>query len=152
MKIGIILKITIVIFLAAAAIFLLVKSIKKCKSVFNQKINKKAHKKYLEEKAKVLQKQQQTQLQKQNQIENIEYYNQNSQYIDDDEKIVGIVKPIGKWTELIFKQKFTYLNALRDFLSQQQNNPGEKKKGFWQIMLEAKSQTQGRYQGKDRGR
>ena len=44
-------------------------------------------------------------------------------------KIVGIVKPIGKWTQLILGQKVSYMMQQANALKQQTEH------GYWQTML-----------------
>jgi hypothetical protein len=139
----VILKSISIILLIVMFILLIAKTVKKCRLIINKKFNQKAYKRYLEEKAKILEKQQQ------NQLENVQHY--SVQNMPEPEQIVGIVKPIGRWTEFVIKQKFTYLHALKQFLAQQDTS-GDNRKGFWQIMIEAKSQAQGRHQGKGKGR
>ncbi|GFZ85610.1 hypothetical protein RLOatenuis_5740 [Rickettsiales bacterium] len=143
MKTAAILKVILLIFLIVIFILLIVKAAKKCRLIFTKKLNQKAHKRYLEEKAKILEKQ------RQNQLENVQYY--GPQNMPEPEQIVGIAKPVGRWTEFVIKQKFAYLHALKQFLAQQDTS-GDNRKGFWQIMIEAKSQAQGRHQGKSKGR
>ena len=60
----------------------------------------------------------------------------------DKTKIVGVVKPIGKWTELILGQKVSYLMQQAQQLKEQGDN------GYWVNMMNAHDQRKGKGQGR----
>jgi hypothetical protein len=58
--------------------------------------------------------------------------------------IVDIIKPIGKWTQMVMKNGGILLRLAKLIKSE----GGEK--GFWELFVKAQSSTQGKYKGKGR--
>lgn len=56
--------------------------------------------------------------------------------------IVGIAKPVGKWTSMILGQKLTYLVNQASILSENEDQ------GFWVSMLEARERTPDMHKGR----
>ena len=59
-----------------------------------------------------------------------------------ERKIVGIAKPKGMWTAFVTQQKMSWLSAMVGSKQSSDN--------FWQNMIEAQQQAQGKFKGKQR--
>ena len=59
-----------------------------------------------------------------------------------ERKIVGIAKPKGIWTAFVTEQKMSWLSAMVGSKQSSDN--------FWQNMIEAQQQAQGKFKGKQR--
>lgn len=59
-----------------------------------------------------------------------------------DKKIVGLAKPMGKWTSMILGQKLTYLVNQAAILNENEQQ------GFWVSMLEARERTPDMHKGR----
>lgn len=57
-------------------------------------------------------------------------------------KIVGVVKPIGKWTKLILGQKVGYMMQQANALKEQTGH------GYWQTMMNSHDTRRGKGQGR----
>ncbi len=64
--------------------------------------------------------------------------------IENDMKIVDIVKPIGFFTSMILGQKLTYLIQSAQIINKRND------KGFWVSMIEAQEKAKGRQHGRGR--
>lgn len=72
--------------------------------------------------------------------------------LDDDDiqvykenlKIIGVAKPIGKWTKMAILN-----NELMQRLAQLIQEEGDQK-GYWELFVKAQSSTQGKYKGRGR--
>ena len=74
----------------------------------------------------------------------LEKYNEISkQPIREAPQIIDIVKPIGRWTNFIIKQKLSYLYNF--FAVRKDDN-----KPYWQTVIDAQAKTQGKDKGKGR--
>ena len=71
------------------------------------------------------------------------YENETSIY-NEKSRIVGIRKPIGKWTQFIMSQKMNYLKNFQDLFHKRGG------KGFWQTLIHAQSKSNSFYKGKGR--
>ena len=99
---------------------------------------------YREEKEKIIQKSIEQKIENQKAFEQMGL-NMNRQQ-DDYDRIIGITKPLGKWTEMIIKEKMGYLIAFKDMLTGKKD--GDNKPRFWQTLIRAQSNQQGKYKGK----
>ncbi len=67
-----------------------------------------------------------------------------AQVYKENMNIVGIIKPIGKWTKMVINNGGILLHLAQLIKSE----GGEK--GFWELFVKAQSSTQGKYKGKGR--
>ena len=73
---------------------------------------------------------------------------EHSSVIDNDNtKIVGVQKPIGRWTKMVLQNNMQYINIFKNLINK--NNKENKKTGFWQLFIQAKS---GKFTEKDKTR
>ncbi|WP_265037600.1 hypothetical protein [Wolbachia endosymbiont (group A) of Anomoia purmunda] len=70
-------------------------------------------------------------------IQEIQVYKENL-------KIIGVAKPVGKWTQMIILN-----DGLMQRLAQLIQKEGDQK-GFWQLFVKAQASTQGKYKGRGR--
>ena len=84
------------------------------------------------------------QTESQEEFSDLEKYNEISkQPIREAPQIIDIVKPIGRWTNFIIKQKLSYLYNF--FAVRKDDN-----KPYWQTVIDAQAKTQGKDKGKGR--
>ncbi len=76
--------------------------------------------------------------------EHKELHLEDHQVYKDNLKIVGIAKPVGKWTQMAILN-----NQLMQRLAQLIQQEGDQK-GFWELFVKAQSSTQGKYKGRGR--
>lgn len=70
----------------------------------------------------------------------------NLQVYKENLKIVGVAKPIGKWTKMAILN-----NELMQRLAQLIQEEGSEK-GYWELFVKAQSSTRGIYKGRARSR
>lgn len=76
--------------------------------------------------------------------ESEEKFEHNLQVYKENLKIVGVAKPIGKWTKMAILN-----NELMQRLAQLITEEGDEK-GYWQLFVKAQASTQGKYKGRGR--
>ncbi len=81
--------------------------------------------------------------------ENGKYVSKKTSFYDiqvykENLKIVGIAKPVGKWTQMAILN-----NQLMQRLAQLIQQEGDQK-GFWELFVKAQVSTRGRYKGRGR--
>ena len=64
-----------------------------------------------------------------------------------DSRIVGIKEPIGKWTKFVTMQKMNYINTFKNLLNMKTKD-GKNPRGFWQVLIHAKSLDKGHHKGR----
>jgi hypothetical protein len=62
--------------------------------------------------------------------------------VKEETKIVGIAKPVGRWTKFVTGQKMSWLRAMVGGKSDSDN--------FWKNMVDAQARNQGKMKGKQR--
>tara|TARA_A100001015_G_scaffold62677_1_gene69163 strand:+ start:2264 stop:2737 length:474 start_codon:yes stop_codon:yes gene_type:complete len=62
--------------------------------------------------------------------------------VKEETKIVGIAKPVGRWTKFVTSQKMSWLKAMVGGKSDSDN--------FWKNMVDAQARNQGKMKGKQR--
>ncbi|MDN5247562.1 MAG: hypothetical protein QWI36_00250 [Wolbachia endosymbiont of Tyrophagus putrescentiae] len=63
---------------------------------------------------------------------------------EEDIDIVGIAKPVGKWTKMVM-QNGGFVSRLAQLIRSEGG-----KKGFWELFVKAQASAQGKYKGKGR--
>jgi len=71
-------------------------------------------------------------------------HNLEIQVYKENLKIIGVAKPIGKWTKMAILN-----NELMQRLALLIQAEGDKK-GYWELFVKAQSSTRGRYKGRGR--
>lgn len=73
---------------------------------------------------------------------------------DHNEEIIefNIQKPIGKYTTAVFLQKRPFLKIMINLLAKNQRLPKNKRKGLWEVTLEARRMAPGQGKNKNKGR
>lgn len=71
-------------------------------------------------------------------------HNLDIQVYKENLKIVGVAKPIGKWTKMAILN-----NELMQRLARLIKEEGDQK-GYWQLFVKAQASTQGKYKGRGR--
>lgn len=66
----------------------------------------------------------------------------NKNHLDDRIEIVGVTKPIGRWTKFVITQKLGYIIAR---MNAEQND-----EGYWVNLIKAQASAQGKDQSKGR--
>lgn len=70
-------------------------------------------------------------------LDDIQVYKENL-------KIIGVAKPVGKWTKMAILN-----NELMQRLTQLIQEEGDEK-GYWQLFVKAQASTHGKYKGRER--
>jgi hypothetical protein len=70
--------------------------------------------------------------------------NHDIQVYKENLKIIGVAKPIGKWTKMAILN-----NELMQRLTQLIQEEGDEK-GYWQLFVKAQASTHGKYKGRGR--
>jgi len=68
---------------------------------------------------------------------------QEAQLSADDSQIVDVVKPVGRWSSFIMKQKMGFILAMGGL-------SGNKKGGFWTNLIKAQAASRGKGESKGR--
>ncbi|AGJ99682.1 MULTISPECIES: hypothetical protein [unclassified Wolbachia] len=68
----------------------------------------------------------------------------NLQVYKENLKIIGVAKPIGKWTKMAILN-----NELMQRLARLIQEEGDEK-GYWELFVKAQASTQGKYKGRGR--
>lgn len=127
-------------------VFLLVRKKYKNHTIFTKKDTKEEHKQEDRKNDKLYEKNKQKEFQQtlQQKIHNdIEKDNIKEIYKEDID-IVGIAKPVGKWTEMVMRNG----NLMLRFAQLIRSEGGQK--GFWELFIKAQASTQGKHKGKGR--
>ena len=67
----------------------------------------------------------------------------NAELAADDQQIVDVVKPVGRWSSFIMKQKMGFILAMGGL-------QGNKKGGFWTNLIKAQAASRGKGESKGR--
>ncbi|WP_265031327.1 hypothetical protein [Wolbachia endosymbiont (group A) of Tiphia femorata] len=73
-------------------------------------------------------------------------HNLDDQVYKENLKIVGIAKPVGKWTKMVILS-----DGLMQRLAQLIQEEGSEK-GYWELFVKAQSSTRGIYKGRARSK